>query len=78
MKSEIKIILRFAFAFFIMLSVTVFLINILHLVLENTTDIVTTLLVVCGFCFILISFIYDRVKIPADELFNMISKSETS
>lgn len=73
MISKVKKLLSLTFAFFIVLSVTVFLINILHIVLENTTDIVTYILLVCAFCFILTSFVYDRVKIPARELIDTIS-----
>ena len=60
MNNKIKGLAVILWNFFIALSIVVFLVNILYMIEENTTDTLTVILSTCGCCFLIITVVWNR------------------
>jgi len=75
MNQKIKSIFYGLLGFFIVLSVVVFLINLLAIIKENVepnlNGSVTLILSACGVCFLIVIFVYNWMKEPLINLFSL-------
>jgi len=71
-----KVIFNFLISLLIVISVTFFLLSILSSAIKETSDALVGLFIVCGFCFVFVSFVYDIIGEPLTKLLDCFIKKE--